>query len=389
MNVHRPIRLLVLSVALIVAAGTVAAGAGAASASTCVNWTGVTPVHPTGNGDNFEAVAMPSPCDAWAVGEDVNNGHFNTLVEHWNGTGWQFELSGNPGGVNQNSFLIGVAAVPGASPWAAGFYSNGVASQTLIETPKDGVWQQVPTKNPGGPSDDNIFYAVAATSASNAWAVGLYGAIPQSTLIERWNGSAWSQVRSPDPSATQNILYGVAATSARNAWAVGQYVDSQTAWQTLALRWNGTVWKRVPSQNPAGPANTNQLLAVAPVSASSAWAVGDEFTGGVPQPLIERWDGTEWKSVHAPSPSLSVPAELTGVTAVSASDAWAVGDYGSSGATHTLIEHWNGKAWHRVPSPSPGISAVLRGVASSGTSIWAVGHYGFGGPSQALAINCC
>jgi hypothetical protein len=95
--------------------------------------------------------------------------------------------------------------------------------------------------------------------------------------------------------------------------------------------------------------------------------------------------------VPAPARGPSVPAGLTGVTVISPRDAWAVGDYGGQGATHTLIEHWNGTAWRRVPSPSPGTSAMLAGVASaSRTSIWAVGHYSrFGGPDHVLAVHCC
>jgi hypothetical protein len=74
-------------------------------------------------------------------------------------------------------------------------------------------------------------YGVAATSARNAWAVGLVGA---RTLIVRWNGTAWTKA-SPSP----GFLVGVAATSARNAWAVGatDYAN------TLIVRWNGHTWK--------------------------------------------------------------------------------------------------------------------------------------------------
>jgi len=61
-----------------------------------------------------------------------------------------------------------------------------------------------------------------------------------------------------------SILHGVTATSARNAWAVGLTV----AEKTLILRWNGTAWKRVPSPGGLG------LLGVAATSARNAWAVG-------------------------------------------------------------------------------------------------------------------
>jgi hypothetical protein len=34
-------------------------------------------------------------------------------------------------------------------------------------------------------------------------------------------------------------------------------------------------------------------------------------------------------------------------------DVWAVGSRIGTGGDKTLIVHWNGSAWKRVPSPSP------------------------------------
>jgi hypothetical protein len=60
------------------------------------------------------------------------------------------------------------------------------------------------------------------------------------TLIVRWNGTARKQAPSPSPSpAGGGFLDGVAATSATNAWAVG----GTSIGMTLILRWNGTLWK--------------------------------------------------------------------------------------------------------------------------------------------------
>jgi hypothetical protein len=74
-----------------------------------------------------------------------------------------------------------------------------------------------------------------------------------------------------------------------------------------------------------------------------------------------------------PSPSPGTGAALTGVAAISAKDAWAVGT--SDGKT--LILRWNGKAWKRLPSPSPGTSAGLAGVAAfTARAAWAVGDTG-------------
>ena len=92
-----------------------------------------------------------------------------------------------------------------------------------------------------------------ALSASNAWAVGEYfdGSIDK-TLIVHWDGSAWTQVPSPNVSgATQNVLKAVRGSSATNVWAVGYFVNSNNADKTLTLHWNGTSWKQVASPDPS------------------------------------------------------------------------------------------------------------------------------------------
>jgi len=71
-----------------------------------------------------------------------------------------------------------------------------------------------------------------------------------------------------------------------------------------------------------------------------------------------------WKVV--PSPNAGLALSLTGVTALSASDIWAVGySHSSSGVEQTLTEHWNGTTWSLVPSPTN------PGAVSS--DVWAVG----------------
>jgi hypothetical protein len=383
---HRLAHRIGLPSALTLAAVLVGTGPGVASASACGNWTGVPPVNPTAQGDTLSAVAMPSPCSAWAVGTYFSN-TYTTLVEHWNGTRWTVAPSASPGGP---SHLSGVAAARGARPWAVGAYNNGTAIQTLIETPEGGVWTQVPSPNPGGPNNNNTLTAVSATSATRAWAVGDYSTSagsPLLSLIEHWNGTVWRRVRSPNPGPGGNALNGVAAITATDAWAVGETTNSKAVGQTLILRWNGQAWKRVASPNPAGSV-LSVLNAVIAISGSSAWAVGSQLIGGTWQPLIEHWNGQAWKSVRAPGAGPSVRTQLEGVTVISARDAWAVGNYGNS-AIHTLVEHWNGKAWRRMSSPSPGSVAEFFGVASSGTSVWAVGFENSSGDAQTLAVHCC
>src|SRR5260221_5704491 len=61
--------------------------------------------------------------------------------------------------------------------------------------------------------------------------------------------------------------------------------------------------------------------------------------------------------------TLSSNPVLFGVSAVSRSDAWAVGRQNSTGVFKTLIMHWNGAAWSKVNRTRPTYSEthVTRG----------------------------
>ena len=116
-------------------------------------------------------------------------------------------------------------------------------------------------------------------------------------------------------------LSGVAATSVANAWAVGSFHPSGAPVQTLILHWNGTAWCTEASPNPGGPSEPSELASVAATSASSAWAVGFSTTAaGAEQTLILRWNGTIWRQVPSPSPGPFFN-RLAGVAATSASNA--------------------------------------------------------------------
>jgi hypothetical protein len=132
----------------------------------------------------------------------------------------------------------------------------------------------------------------------------------------------------------------------------------------------------VPGPSVSFPAVLN---GVAAISATDVWAVGELFNSiDVGQTLIEHWDGTAWTRVPSPNPGGSGNGNfLFGVAAVSAANVWAVGGYvtGPTFVHKTLILHWNGSTWRHVPSPSPSpASNLLNGVsASSATDAWAVG----------------
>lgn len=155
------------------------------------------------------------------------------------------------------------------------------------------------------------------------------------TLILRWNGTKWVQTPSPNPSGPviEMILDGAAATSVSNAWAVGDY-STGTIQQTIILRWNGTAWNLVP--NPS-PGQQPSLSGVAATSASDAWAVGGYLAGSAENTLLVHWNGSAWKMMIGPNPGSS--SSLTGVAATSPSNVWAVGNFGNGGPSQVFAIH--------------------------------------------------
>jgi hypothetical protein len=317
-------------------------------------------------------VAGTSASDVWAAGI----GQDTSLIMHWDGSSCTTSFTEPVG------YFHAVAAVTASDAWAVGGTQWFGESHTLAEHWDGTSWTRVATPTPGS----GVFKGVAATSASNAWAVGVIGpgdgTRAQSTepLIERWNGSTWTEQTFADP-LDGGQFAAVAATSADDAWAVGWTGGTTSvSGQTLINHWDGSSWTRVPSPNPAGSGNL--LDGVTAISAHDAWAVGLTQTGGGGDwvSLIMHWDGSTWKVVPSPSPTGTAP--LVAVSAASANDVWAVGytngcGNGSQNCT-TVAMHWDGSTWTVVPTPNPAsyyLNALLgvAVIAGDGHDVWAVG----------------
>jgi len=277
---------------------------------------------------------------------------------------WSVVTSPSPGpSVND---LNGVASVSASDVWAVGdFIIASGASQTLTEHWNGTQWSVVASPNPS--AFHNVLRAVTAISTNDVWAVGWFNNaqdIPR-TLIEHWNGSSWSVVTSPNGSNGSNFLFAVTAVSSTDVWAVGEFNNTST----LTEHWNGHTWRVVSSPNSTG---SNTLNAVQAVSATDVWAVGQTAT----QTLIEQWNGKKWSVVA--SPNLTGNNLLRGVAIVSATDIWAVGFVIASVGEQTLIEQWNGSSWSIVPSPNPSsLQNILDAAAADPSSgqAWAVGNF--------------
>jgi hypothetical protein len=135
----------------------------------------------------------------------------------------------------------------------------------------------------------------------------------------------------------------------------------------------------MPAPSSGGHVTALNLTAVAAISRTRAWAVGEGIAGGHSVAVFMGWNGTRWR--YLPSPVGDAPGGplAGGLAAISARDIWLVGEEGAS-KYHTPLEHWNGSKWTIVPAPDAnknprsyiGLDAV---VGSSSNNVWAVGWY--------------
>ena len=313
----------------------------------------------TGGDDVLLGSTCANAWQCWAVGVSIQNintsGSFSPLVESWNGTVWTLEPQ-PPLPVGDGGGFFDVSCVSGSDCWAVG---------TVLDNSGSGN------------------------------SVG--------TLIEHWDGGAWSIVPSPTPSGagiTGAILQSVSCTTSADCVAVGYSTgDTGTNLNALLEQWNGTSWTIV--SGGATGQTYDELTAVQCLDASDCWAVGDAgpnqqnpnflpiFPAAVgDQGLTEHWDGAAWSVVPSPAQSAGSGGYLQGLACTGPDDCWASGastDPTFGMASGVLMEHWGGSTWTdvsgSVATPPTGSGAILSGISCTGAGqCWAAGSTGpFGG----------
>ncbi|HET7015116.1 MAG TPA: hypothetical protein VFI65_14460 [Streptosporangiaceae bacterium] len=212
--------------------------------------------------------------------------------------------------------------------------------------------------------------SVFCTSSTSCLAVGLRASQFNTLLnqIVSWNGKKWTAVSAPSPGGTKknafNQLFAVRCTSAENCWAVGRY-SGATSQLTQALHWTGTTWAMVPTPSPGGTnaLDFSELSDVSCTSASDCWAVGDygnRASSGITRDLVLHWTGKKWFKVKVPDPGgTAQPGDVSSLAAVrcaSPKDCWAAGTAstgGGPGAQFNMMLRWNGTKWSMFGVPSP------------------------------------
>jgi hypothetical protein len=348
--------------------------------------------NPNGAGNTLNAVAAVSASDAWAVGyqNDNNLNESRTLAQHWNGTSWATIKSPNPGstpgcqGSNTGNFLNAVAAVDSNDVWAVGFSFTCTSLLRPMALHWNGTQWAVVATPKLNTNDNAALNGILAFASDDVYAVGYQpaknGAVQ--TLIEHWDGNAWSVVPSPNANNTGNVLMSISGTSPTDIWAVGDKAAPGIEVRTLALHFDGTTWSVVPTPSPVSGSELDQnvLTSVVASSADDVTAVGFTLANQTELTMAQHWNGTKWNVVPTPNRSTALGSlnTLRGLTAVSATDLYAVGffnDAASLGQDLTLILHFDGANWRIINSPGKGVAQQLNGaVALAGTTdVWVAG----------------
>jgi hypothetical protein len=255
---------------------------------------------------------LPGSAELWAVGNEAGG---EPVALRWDGLAWTRVPVASPRGATAIE-LRDVEAVAADDIWIVGYYARGnTGIRTLIEHWDGTRWAVVASPTPR--KAHGTLFAVAASSSTAAWAVGMtQDASGSRPLIEGWNGASWSTVAGPD-AGVGTALYDVSVLPSGEAWAVGGGNGP------LIERFDGSRWSLVPGP-PGG-----WLAGVDAIDATEAWAVGG--AGG--QPAVARWDGTSWSAVS--TPPLTEPGWFEAVASIAPGVTWAVGQTGDG----TLTEH--------------------------------------------------
>lgn len=301
---------------------------------------------------------------------------------------WTMVDSPSVGGAGSQDFLFGLSCVTATDCWTVGYVlppgaSGSGGGATLIEHYNGAAWS--PVDSPSFAGQPSYLQGVTCVSTDDCWAVGYYGSSVLQTLIQHYDGSEWTIVNSPNQPDAQgnpqgNQLFGVTCTSANDCWAVGAaliqpgpFIAAGTA---LVEHYDGATWSLVntPSVNGAAPL----LFSVTCTSSNNCWAAGYTLTGLASQTLIEHYDGSVW-SIASSANSANEQNFLSAVTCFNASECWAVGESYTQDVQiyQTLIERFDGSSWSIVGSPNASnqTNSLEAVTCARENDCWAVGFY--------------
>jgi sugar lactone lactonase YvrE len=321
-----------------------------------------------------------SPTFCMAVGTRRENGYpeyGRAFAESWNGTSWTIvetpELS------NWFSGLGGISCTSPSMCLAVGqYYNSGFVD--LVERWNGTAWSQE-TASPRDGEFQNGWGGVSCTTPESCTLVGnyeLHHGGPWVTGVQTWNGRSWTNQITPAATGAESSGLGAVSCVGEAACAAVGVDSAFYSTQRAETRAETAMAVQTVSQ-PTG-ATQGALSGSSCPSSGPCMAVGSyRGSAGTSLSLAEEWTGFEWKSQATPNPSGATGTELHHVSCTGPSACTAVGSYkSSSGTTQTLAERLGGSEWQlqTTPNPAGAQESKLSGVSCTSTSsCYAAGYY--------------
>jgi len=286
--------------------------------------------------------------------------------------GWSAEQLPNPDGA-VNAFLTGISCRSSTSCTAVGAYgkSNGEFF-SLVERWNGSAWSVEPEAGARSPIASRLL-AISCPSATACFAVGevARNSSTEGVLVERFNGSAWTYVTVPLPkNISSSSLTAISCSSASACTAIGSVrVPPLGRSEPLIERWNGVNWALEAAPAPLPHVTSITFLQVSCSSVTACTAVGQSTTAKGASAYAAQWNGQIWVDEALPVLRGRTFSRLSGVSCVSSADCTAVGDTAdAAGHDVSLAERSDGRSWTVEPTPGlPGRQLALSAVSCANT----------------------
>jgi hypothetical protein len=307
------------------------------------------------NSQGLFGVACTSTRNCLAVGGQTYD-QGSQLSDHWNGSSWKMLPAPSVSGHSQ----LTAVACPAASKCIAVGTGGTKTRSVFAQTWNGASWTVSTPVGPAG-ATASYFYGVACSGRSNCLAVGQYFVsktdFTGTALAESWNGRSWRLL--PSPSGL-TALNAVACPTAKVCVAVG--AGPRGEFGLGSARWNGSAWTDLTTPSPTAKHYTQSLYGISCPSATNCVAVGSGpgaiNDGEGAGPFAEHWTGgSGWTLQSVPDPpaiDLTPDGErnsadsLSSVSCTSPTRCLAVGGEGQTRALSAYASFavsWNGHSW--------------------------------------------
>lgn len=331
-------------------------------ATTSMTWTAVSPTAKSQGDTELLGDSCTGPGSCIAVGDSFNAvGDRRALVDSFSGSTWAVVPSPDPSPTqnqlnavscpsSDNCIAVGSVYAPG----------QGNGTRPIIESWRNSKWTMV-AQEPKLANIDGTLNGVSCATTTYCIAVGTSTAgVASYTLIETFDGRAWSAAKSPSPlgytGLPEDVLYAVSCVGPTFCVAVGTY-QSHTGKnlaliETFGLASAPTRWTVSSAPNPDAATSNNTPLGVSCTSTTFCMAV--LAYAGLTESLILEFDGNKWTLVRA----LNVDhqsLQFNGVSCVARTSCAVAGFYlipGGSGNIHqAVVETYTNTGWAVVSVP--------------------------------------